>query len=842
MTKTTLALDGKWEFKEYPASARMAKDLDASPWYKTKVPSSIFTSLVSAGQITKKDVEQNPETLDWVSEKAWVFRKKFNAPLKLIKCSKIELVFDGLDTIATVWLNGKMVARTDNMFIPHRVDITKKLRSEENILMVKFNSALQHGRKLMTRFQEFDGEDFINPERAYVRKSQFSFGWDFCPSLPGCGIWRGVRIEGFKKARISDVHIRTIDCNKKYADVRVAVKLDSTAREEFLCRLKIFCDKQELDCDMLFEPGQDYQSALIHIKEPLLWWPNGYGEQNFYQLDVSLNFGDEEIDHQQKSFGIRTVHLNRQDDKSGQKFQFEVNGKSVYIKGANWVGVSILAGDASAKDYEKFLVAAKDANFNMLRVWGGGYYENEEFYNLCDRLGILVWQDFMFACSCYPDTQEFSEQIKAEAAAIIKQLRNHPSLAIWCGNNEIDWMYETKKLGKGRKFNEKAIYHKLLPRLVAEFAPDHPYIATTPFGNTKKLNAPNSGTVHQWSVWSGDRPVSDFICPVERVPRFVTEFGLQSLADVKTTRAFCAGQNRRISNLDVEKHNYQIDGNSRLYRYAADLFGTVEKPEHFIYLSQLTQARAAKAYVEHLRTHKSRNDGVLFWQFNDCCPATSWSAIDCAKRPKALYYYAKRFFAQQFITIMPEFEKSKINLPSVLKSARVVAVNDTPEAVTAKLRCVLMDLWGNVIDELNLPISMAAFGTSRPLKLPKSIVLPENPQGSSIWMFLENDEKILARNSFFYLPDKYIDWPEAKISKKLQKINDEKYLLKIKSNAIVRDAKIEAPTDVWFDENYFDMMANEEKDILIGGKKPIFLVESKIKIQTVNSIFNKQSD
>jgi len=752
------------------------------------------------------------------------------------------LVFDGLDTIATVWLNGKIIAKTDNMFIPHRVDITKQLKPKENVLMVKFDSALQYGQKQMARFGELEGEDFINPHRVYVRKAQFTFGWDFCPELPGCGIWRSVRIEGFEKARISDVHIRTIDCHKKYADIRVAVKLDAVSKEEFLCKLKMSCGQQELDCDMLFEPGQDFQSALIHIKEPLLWWPNGYGEQNLYKLQVSLLSGDDEIDGEQKDFGIRTIHLNQQDDKLGKKFQFEVNGKSIYAKGANWVPASVFAGEVKIKDYEKLLTAASEANFNMLRVWGGGYYEDEKFYNLCDRQGILVWQDFMFACGCYPDTQEFADQVKTEAAAIIKQLRSHPCLAVWCGNNEIDWMHETKKLGKNRKFKDKAIYHKLMPKLVAEFDPDHPYIATTPFGNSKNLNAPNSGTVHEWSVWSGDRPVSNFVCPVEQIPRFVTEFGLQSLADIKTIKACSSGRNQRISNFDIEKHNYQVDGNSRLYRYAADLFGAVEKPERFVYLSQLTQARAMKTYVEHLRTHRSNNYGVLFWQFNDCCLATSWSAIDYAKRPKALYYYAKRFFAPQFVSIMPELKKTKSNLPDMLKSARVVVINDGADAITAKLRCVLTELSGNVLDEINLPISVAAFSCSRPLKIPKSMVSPEEPQSSCLWMFLENGEKVLAQNSFFYLPDKYIDWPKAKISKKLKKINDEKYLLKMKSDVVVRDAKVGAAVDVWFGENYFNLMPNVEKEIMIISKKPISLTESKIKIQTVNSIFNKQSD
>ncbi|MCK4752555.1 MAG: glycoside hydrolase family 2 protein, partial [Planctomycetes bacterium] len=467
MPKTSLDLTGIWEFKQYPLSARRMRDLDSADWLKTPVPSSIFNSLISAGKIKQIDIDTNPEDFSSVSEKPWVYRKIFDAPADLLESDCIDLVFDGLDTITNIWLNDKLIGKTNNMFIPFRFDVTGFLKPKNNILMVKFEPAADYAKKLMERYTSFSEADFRNPYRTYIRKAQYQFGWDFCPSLPGCGIFRPVKLEGIKKARFADLHTKTVDCNHHYADIKIDVELDFIQKEQFLCQLTLSCDGQTIHQNLNFDPGENFHSTVIRIENPSLWWPAGYGPQNLHLLDAKLLNNNEVIDQTQKKFGIRTVKLNRSTGKK-RKFQFEINDKPIFAKGANWIPPSIFAGSTTADDYEELLHNAQKANINMLRIWGGGYYESDHFYQLCDQLGIMVWQDFMFACAYYPDRQWFLTEVKKEATAIIKQLRNHPCLVLWCGNNEIDWMHSTNKLGKGKKFYGRAIYHQLLPQLVAE--------------------------------------------------------------------------------------------------------------------------------------------------------------------------------------------------------------------------------------------------------------------------------------------------------------------------------------------------------------------------------------
>lgn len=837
MPKASLDLTGKWEFKEYPASARRMRDLDSSDWLETNVPCSIFSSLIAAGEIKQSDIDARPEDFSWVSEKPWIYRKIFDSPDELLGCGRVELVFDGLDTIASIWLNDKLIGKTNNMFIPFRFDVTSVLKPRNNSLLVRFEPAIEHAKKLMNRYTSFSESDFRNPYRVYIRKAQYQFGWDWCPALPGCGIWRPVRLEGTKKARLADLHIRTVDCNHRYADIKIAVKLDTVTAEEFLCKLTLSCREQIIEHNLTFSPGEDSQSTVIRIESPLLWWPAGYGRQNLYRLVLQLLSGDEVIERAQKKFGIRTVKLNRTPDDHSENFQFEINGQPVFAKGANWVPASIFAGSVNSNDYEKLLSAAAKSNINMLRVWGGGYYEADKFYELCNQLGIMIWQDFMFACAYYPDRQWFTEEVKKEAAAIIRQLRNHPCLVLWCGNNEIDWHHTSGRLGKGKKFYGKAIYHRLLPQLVAELDPDTDYIPTTPLGGKDKFKTGQPLTTHQWSVWSGHQPVRQYLCPPQDIPRFVTEFGLQSLPPIKTIKNFCPPEQLRIGNYLIEKHNYQLDGNSRLYRYIGDLFGTAENLEQFVYFSQVTQARGVKAYVEHLRAHNFRNNGVLFWQFNDCCPAISWSAMDYTKEPKALYYYTKRFFSKLLIAVVSESEKARVDLPSVLQSLKVIVINDSNQPITAALNCRLVDLFGHLLDQVTLPIAIAPFSTSTPPKLPKTIISPTHPDKSCLHLVIDKDGKKIAENLFFYLPDKYIDWPKVEISKHFSQITDKQWKLKLKSNAIAKDVQISTSVAAQFSDNFIDLIPPDEFEITIDCEQHLSSIESVLQLRSLKSVF-----
>ncbi len=848
MSKAALDLTGKWQFKEYPASARRMRDLDSADWLESKVPCSIFNSLITAGKIKQNDIDARPEEFGWVSEKPWIYKKTFDAPAELLDCDEIDLVFDGLDTIANIWLNGKLIGKTNNMFIPFRFDVTKFLKQRDNSLLVKFEPAIQYAKRLMRRYTTFSESEFFNPYRVYIRKAQYQFGWDWCPGLPGCGIWRPVRLEGIKKNRIAELHVRTVDCNERFADIKIAVKLDTVTKEEFLCKLTLFCKAQVIEHNLTFRQGEYSHTAVIRIKEPLLWWPAGYGRQSLYNLELQLLNGGEVIDQIRQKIGIRTAKLNRSPDGYGEKFQFEINGQPVFAKGANWVPASLFAGSVGDDDLERLLTAAAKANINMLRVWGGGYYEAEKFYELCNQSGIMIWQDFMFSCAYYPDRQWFVEEIKKEATTIIKQLRNHPCLVLWCGNNEIDWMHYTGRLGKGKKFYGKAIYHQLLPQLVAELDSNSDYIPTTPLGEKKEFETGRTLTTHNWDVWSGHQPISQYHCRPEDTPRFVTEFGMQALPSMETIKKFCPEEQLRIGSFPIEKHNYQTDGNGRLYRYTGDLFGAAENIEQFVYLSQVTQARGIKTYVEHLRAHNLRNNGVLFWQLNDCCPAISWSAIDYAGKPKALYYYARRFFSKLLIAVAAEPEREQLSPPSALQPLKVIVINDSNQPITAALHCRLIDLFGRPLDQITAPIVIAPFSTSKPPKLPKTIIYPSQPEQCCLHLLIDKDGEKIAESLFLYLPDKYIDWPKIEISNRFSQINDKQWKLTLKSNAIAKDVQISTfpatacsavtSAAAQFSDNFIDLIPPDEFEITIdASKEGTSSIAPVLQLRCLKSVF-----
>jgi beta-mannosidase len=489
----------------------------------------------------------------------------------------------------------------------------------------------------------------------------------------------------------------------------------------------------------------------------------------------------------------------------------------------------------------------------MLRVWGGGYYETDEFYRLCDNLGIMVWQDFMFACGYYPDRGFFLKEVEKEAREVIKRLRNHPSLVLWCGNNEIDWMHYTARLGQGRKFYGREIYHKLLPRLIVELDTDIPYIPTTPLGDSNSFKNNKALTTHRWDVWTDYKPVRDYMNRPEDIAPFVTEFGLQSMPSMKMVGDFCGCENPRIASAEVERHNYQTDGSSRLYRYVSDLFGPVREPEKFVYFSQLTQARAAKLYVEHLRANNRINNGCLFWHFNDSFPAIDWAAIDFNKDPKALYYYAKRFFAPVLITVSYDLQRQKFNQSQLLNPTTIVLVNDSSEQITATVKCRLVDLRGNILDQVTFPISASPFSIVQTMKLPKAISRPTNPERCVLHLILEKADEgphkaaaqMKVENTVVFLPDKYIDWPRTQVQKQLIRLENRLWKLILKTDAFVKDLKVSCCDDtvvssecqmmhwaepVRLSDNFLDIFPDSEKEIIIKVGQKVSLSAEGIKI------------
>ncbi|MHC4552114.1 MAG: beta-mannosidase [Planctomycetota bacterium] len=833
MIKEVLQLNGSWQFKEFPETARRMRDLDTGGWMPATVPSTIYTCLAQAGQIQSADLIANPENYHWISQKSWIFRKEFDAPDTLVNQERFRLIFEGLDTVAHVWLNGKLLGKVENMFIPHIFDVTDHLKPSANQLYVKFLPALQRGEQLMQRYGKLSEHHFGDPRRCYLRKAQYQFGSAVGPALPGCGIFRSVRLVGTHTAHIDNLHVRTVDCNQHRAAMRIAVRIDRShyANSRLQCKLTITGGGLNQSEQLDFAAQEDQHAILASIDRPILWWPRGYGVPHLYHLKAELFDGSDLLDTVETDFGIRTIRLNRTADERGRNFQLEMNGQPVYIKGANWLPLPTISTDSPFADYSTLLKQAANAHINMLRIWGGGIYEDDAFYQQCDKLGILIWQDFMFANAYYPDRQWFVDIVRSEARAVIERLRNHPSLALWCGNSRIDSLHEAGRLGTGRKFFGKAIFHELLGGLLSELDPDRDYIPTTPFTELPQTehNAPSSGTTHCWGVWNHYAPAGHYEMPEQKTPRFITECGLQSVPNTQTVATFDEKKQIAPGHAALEQHNYQPGGNARIARYTADHFAPSENIAQLVYQSQLSQARSLKRLVEHLRTHRTQNAGCLLWTLNDTSPSISFSVIDACGHPKAVYYYARRFFAPVLLTLSHSQQD---------KTDAVRIINDSPNRITATLQCTMMNLHGQITDEINFPVALSPRALSSQYILPKSFAALTGSTREFLTLSLDSDTETLAENTFFFAPDKYLRHTPATIEMEIhsQTENPTAWTVTLHSKTPVRDVCLIAPEPGQFSDNFFTLLPGQTKKVTLQFDNTPPRTPVPIEIRTVNSI------
>jgi len=830
-------LCGDWQLRECDVFAKdAAMAVGNGGWHDVSVPNSVYCNLTEAGRCERVDVENNPELFSWIADAYWVYRKHFDCPSDLFDRERIELVFEGLDTIARIWLNGELLGEPENMFIEHRFNAKPLLKPEGNELVVAFEPVREYGE----RKSKEHSIDAIKTTRSYVRKSQYVYGWDWCPALEGCGIWRAVSLEGVDKARIGSVYAHTLEIGDGWADLKLEVELDRVADGDLLCEYTIFttetqrrgatestpslCASNEvggkISGRLEFAEESSKTGIVVRIENARLWWPVGYGEANLQTLEVSLIDGDEAIDQVSERFGIRTVKIDTSPDEHGHKYQLVVNGQPVYIKGANWVPATMFPGSLKEGDYHALIEAAVEVNMNILRVWGGGYYEAKAFYDTCDELGVMVWQEFMFACTYYPDEPWYHELVREEAAQALKELRNHPCKVVWCGNNECDWIHYETWSKDSPVFHGEKIYHELLPAQVEQHEPGAAYVPSSPIATREGVNPnePHSGDMHNWEVWNFQHPISEYLVPEDKVNRMATEFGLHAMPDFESVKQFCPENEQRIGSKSLDKHNYQED-NGRIYRYIGELFAMPRNLGEFCYLSQLTQARAIGMYCEYLRAHNDRNHGIMFWQYNDATPCISWSAIDHYNRPKALMYYTKRFYADIMVTAVPYVVEpfnpdflSPHREPQQLK--KIVAINDSNARVEADLVCSLLDLNGGMVDQIVSEVEIPARSRFELGELPARFQRPEAAEGCVLAMELSAGGAVLADNTYLYVPDKHIDWPEPKIEKELVEEGGAT-VLRLSCDIFVKDLQISAGPEVRPSDNYFDMLPGREYSIAL---------------------------
>jgi beta-mannosidase len=683
-----------WRFTELnPRGNSEASDL---PWMPAEVPGHVHLDLMRNGVIEDPFNRMAERACAWVDETDWVYETSFQleeAP------AHAYLRFKGLDTIAEITLNGEELARTDNMFVPHEFPVGGKLRAGENTLRIVFRSALRIGRERQKVWADAGNETmaphwFVWGPRSFVRKAQYMYGWDWGPELVSCGIWQSVELITVPVARLLDWKhsveftednkaILTIDAEVERApgkeeapvtltlgmphcEVPVSFGIGGSSYN----RLPSGCES--ITVDVPSGSGTRTVQFTVTIDNPERWNPLQLGKPSRYYMFLSLDSEGIRLEEiKEARIGLRTIELIREADPDGQGegFKFRVNGNDIFSKGANWIPDDSFVSRGGIKGVRRrtqsLVTAARIAHMNMLRVWGGGLYESETFYDQCDKLGILVWQDFPYGCAYYPDTGEYAEAARNEAAAAIKRIRKHACLALWCGNNENDMManshWERPGSEAPRYLGEK-LYHEILPAVLAAEDPATPYWPSSPYGGDDP-NSQTHGDRHDWDVWHG---VGDWTHYPEDDSRFVSEFGFASSCGLNAWESCLAESDKSPRSPVVRWHDKTRKGYETYLGYSALHFPEPQTLEDLVYYTQLNQAEALKCGVEHWRRRKGRCWGTLYWQLNDCWPVQSWAVIDSKLEPKAAYYATKRFYAPVLLSLVREGDEVHAHLTNDL--------------------------------------------------------------------------------------------------------------------------------------------------------------------------------
>lgn len=641
-----ISLNGKW--KVY--------DNEKEFEFDGNVPGTVQGDLVDLNLMPHPYVGENEKLFKRLEWKNWIYEKKFHIE-EINDELRYYLVLEGVDTLSNIYLNDNFVGETEDMFIEYRFDIKKYLKIGENSLKIEIKSPID----LPKRFEKNYGKLHAGEEtaRVYIRKAQYSYGWDWGARIATSGIYKDIYIESYKDARLfgSTAFLENLD-----GKVNFSGYVDSHIKDTKNYEVEILFNGNPVITLPVTASVENYKfEGSKRIENLKLWYPHDLGESYLYKVEFRLKKNKEVIYSEKKKIGFRIVRVVRENNSEGESFIFEINGRKIFAKGANWIPAENILSWLKESDYVKLLRMAKESNMNMLRVWGGGLYEDPTFYNTCDELGILVWQDFMFACAEYPDHIDwFRKLANEEIRHQVLKLRHHPSIVLWCGNNENNWGFEEwdYKLKVDGKNLGNRLYLEDFPKICAQEDPSRLYWPSSPYGGSR-ANSSEAGDRHVWEIWSGWQ---DYKYYTWDNSKFVSEFGFQAAPDPKTIDFFAEDNEKEIFSPTMLNHNKQVEGPERLLRFINGHYGLISNFDSIVYLTQLNQAEAIKTGVEHWRSRKYKTAGTLYWQINDSWPVFSWASIDYFKRPKALYFYTKRFYNQLLAIAKNKDEKVIISL------------------------------------------------------------------------------------------------------------------------------------------------------------------------------------
>jgi beta-mannosidase len=834
-----IKLNALWNFKN-------SKD---SIWNHATVPGTVHTDLLALGKIEDPYYRLNEHNLQWIDKEDWDYETSFNLSKKELSKEHIELDFSGLDTYSHIYLNDSLLLQTDNMFRNYLVDAKPFLKLGDNKLKITFESPINKG---LEKYDDLDYKFPITPNDLakigqveadkqvglFTRKAAYHFGWDWGPRLVTSGIWKPVTLRSWDDYKIEDLFIQQNSIAEK-ASMTAFIEVKATD-EHKKTTVEVFINEELIKkVDLQLVNGINNLNIPFEIENPQLWWPNGMGEQILYDVKVILT-SNGYVDTKSHKIGLRTIELIREPDTMGTSFYFKVNGHPVFMKGANYIPQDAFLPRAKKEQYEHILSSAKAANMNMLRVWGGGIYENDEFYQLSDEMGLLVWQDFMFACSMYPEDNSFLENIKQEAIENVKRLRNHTSIALWCGNNEIliaweNWGWknditnqQSKKIADTIWKAYENIFHKVLPEVVAQYDSNRAYWPSSPGSDFGEKESLDKGDAHYWMVWWGKEPFEKYNTAI---PRFMSEYGFQSFPEFSSVEKYTIPEDHSIYSDVMKSHQRSSIGNETIENYILRYYKDPKDFKSFLYVSQLLQAYGIQVGIEAHRRNRDRCMGSLYWQINDCWPVASWSSIDYYGKWKAIHYTAKKAFENYLIS----FENNK-------ETINVFVVSDSLKPINAKLKMTLMDFDGTVLKQQEEAIEVKENQSKKYISLIKTDFLTAVDSTKvlvKVELLNTENNSIIAENILYLSAFKNLNLPTPELTVTATETSSH-FEVTLKTKKLAKNVFLASGSSHNFSDNFFDLLPNTEKIVSIKktDSETLEAFTEKLKVMTLVDTYN----
>jgi len=791
----TFNLNGNWQFRM----------IGTENWMHARVPGVVHLDLMRNKVIPDPYLRNNEANVQWIGNSGWEYVKSFEYGEENFAWRHIDLVFKGLDTYARVYLNDTLILLSDNMFREWVIDVKFLMRIGTNKLRVVFPAINPLIAKMMNQLpQKLPGD-----EKSVCRKAAYHFGWDWGPKLVTSGIWRPVYLRYRNAIHVTEVQF----VQKKLTDsvAEMSVQFTMTAELDDSVHIRLYRDSTEiLRKSVVLIRKISMISGDFSIPNPARWWPNGMGDPTLYNFGYEVYAGKSLICKGLQKIGLRTIELVQDKDAAGKSFYFKVNGIPVFIRGANYIPQDNFLPRVKDSSYAALIRDVKEANMNMLRIWGGGIYENDILYDLCDENGILVWQDFMFACAMYPGNQEFLENVREEAIQNIVRLRRHPSLALWCGNNEIDEGWKNWGWQKQYNYspgdstqvykNYQLLFNALLPGLVEKFDPQRPYVPSSPLHGWGRRESMTEGDSHYWGVWWGKEPFEMY---KKKVGRFMSEYGFQGFPDLTTIRNFTSPEDRVLGSDVMKVHQKNPVGYETIDEYLLRDYKKPKDFESYAYVSQLLQARGITSAIEAHRRAAPRCMGTLYWQLNDCWPVVSWSSRDYFGKKKALHYAIPAAF-------------SNILVSSVMEDGhvRVYISSDEHEVVKGKLTVKLIDFNGITRTTKTFNVSLAGNTAAICFDTVQSKMLGKLDPAQWVFqaIFQRDGNGIQQKSLLYFVPPKDLQLQVPVITKKVTE-TPTGCTIELSSDKLAKNICISPLVKGDLSDNYFDLLPGESVQV-----------------------------